>query len=101
MHSLKPTGLPADSRRSSTMKFISSMGVVKAEWLDGEMQSRPSVTSRVAAISAVTLAAGSTPPWPGLAPWDSLISIILTWGSAARSAKRSGEKRPFSSRQPK
>ena len=32
----------------------------------------------VRAISGVTLAAGSTPPWPGFAPWLSLISIILT-----------------------
>ena len=46
-----------------------------------------------AAISALTLAAGSTPPWPGLAPWLSLISIILTCGSAAVSAKRSGVER--------
>ena len=33
---------------------------------------------RILAISAVTLAAGSTPPLPGLAPCDSLISNALT-----------------------
>ena len=33
----------------------------------------------------MTLAAGSTPPWPGLAPWLSLISIILTcWARRLR-----------------
>ena len=44
------------------------------------MQSLPSSTPRIAAISAVTLAPGSTPPWPGFAPWLSLISIILICG---------------------
>ena len=37
-------------------------------------------TPRVLAISAVILAFGSTPPWPGLAPWLSLTSIIFTCG---------------------
>ena len=77
MHSLKPTGLPPDRRRSSAMKAIISSGVEKAEWRAGDRQSSPSATPRMAAISAVTLAPGSTPPWPGLAPWLSLISIIL------------------------
>ena len=40
-------------------------------------------TSRAWAISIVTFAPGSTPPWPGLAPWLSLISIIFTCGSLA------------------
>ena len=46
-------------------------------------------------------APGSTPPWPGLAPCDSLISIILTCGSCACAAKRSAQKLPSSLRQPK
>ena len=101
MHSLKPAGLPPDSRRSLAMKSIISIGVENAEWRDGEMQSTPIGTPRVAAISAVTLAAGSTPPWPGLAPWLSLISIILTC-SLAR-ARRSSRRQnvPSALRQPK
>ena len=83
------------------MKAIISSGVEKAEWREGETQSWPIGTPRVAAISGVTLAAGSTPPWPGLAPWLSLISIILTWSELAWAAKRSGSKRPSAPRQPK
>ena len=60
------------------MKPIISRGVEKALWRGGETQSRPRGTPRVAAISGVTLAAGRMPPWPGLAPWLSLISIIFT-----------------------
>jgi hypothetical protein len=68
--------LEAD-RRNSPMNPIISSGFENAPWRAGEMQSRPTGTPRIAAISAETLAAGSTPPWPGLAPWLSLISIIL------------------------
>ena len=46
-------------------------------------------TSRASAISAVTLAAGRMPPWPGLAPWETLISIILTCGRVAFLRNRS------------
>ncbi|MNT99638.1 hypothetical protein D3C72_2425410 [compost metagenome] len=65
------------------------------------MQSLPTGTPRADAISMVTLAAGSTPPCPGLAPWLSLSSIIFTCGSCALAAKRSGLKLPSSLRQPK
>jgi len=65
---LKPVGLPPESVRSLAMNCIISTGVRKALWLAGEMQASPSFTPRAAAISAVTLAPGSTPPWPGLAP---------------------------------
>jgi hypothetical protein len=47
------------------------------------------------------LAAGSTPPWPDLAPWLIFNSTILTWSSVAVSAKRSGEKLPSGLRAPK
>ena len=77
MQSLKPVGLPPESFRIVAMNCIISIGVENAEWRDGEMQSTPSGTPRVAAISALTLAPGSTPPWPGLAPWLSLSSTIL------------------------
>ena len=48
------------------------------------MQSTPSRTPRAAAISADTLAAGSTPPRPGLAPWLSLISSARTGAPATQ-----------------
>jgi hypothetical protein len=56
------------------MKCIISIGVAKAEWRAGEMQSTPIGTPRAAAISGDTLGPGNTPPCPGLAPCDSLIS---------------------------
>ncbi|MNV61941.1 hypothetical protein D3C71_1544680 [compost metagenome] len=78
MASLNPTGLPPLNSRSRATNCNSSTGVLNAECFDGDTQSTPIGTPRVTEISALTLAAGSTPPWPGLAPWDSLISIILT-----------------------
>jgi hypothetical protein len=47
------------------------------------------------------LAAGKTPPWPGLAPWLSLISIILICSKAATAANFSALKEPSGLRQPK
>ena len=76
------------------MNAIISSGVEKALWLAGEMQSLPISTPRISAISGLTLAAGSTPPWPGLAPWLSLISIILICGLAAAAANLSGSNPP-------
>ena len=98
---LKPTGLPPDSSRSWAMNCISSIGVEKALWRDGETQSSPIGTPRVAAISGVTLCLGRIPPCPGLAPWLSLISIIFTCGSRAWAAKRSGSNLPSRVRHPK
>ena len=89
------------ARRISAMKRIISTGVAKAEWRDGDTQSWPIGTPRVSEISWLTLGAGSTPPWPGLAPWLSFSSTILTCGFFAPSAKRSGEKVPSSLRAPK
>ncbi len=98
---LKPTGLPPDSSRSWAMNCISSIGVEKALWRDGETQSSPIGTPRVEAISGVTLCLGWIPPCPGLAPWLSLISIIFTCGSRAWAAKRSGSNLPSRVRHPK
>jgi hypothetical protein len=81
-------------RLSFAMNSIISIGVENAECLAGETQSRPMGTSRMREISSVTFAAGSTPPWPGLAPCDSLISIILISGLVACAANLSGEKVP-------
>ena len=83
------------------MKRIISIGVAKAEWAEGEMQSTPIGTPRVCEISAFTLAAGSTPPWPGLAPWLILSSTILTCGRQADAANLSGLNVPSGLRQPK
>ncbi|MOA12179.1 hypothetical protein D3C78_1321520 [compost metagenome] len=98
---LKPTGLPPDSSRRRARNSSSSTGVANSLCRAGEMQSSPSGTPRVAAISAVTLCLGRMPPWPGLAPWLSLTSIIFTCGSLACTAKRCGSKRPSAMRQPK
>jgi hypothetical protein len=70
-------GLPPDSRRIVAMNSIISTGVENAEWRDGEMQSTPTGTPRVVAISGLTLAPGNTPPWPALTPWLSFNSTIL------------------------
>ena len=77
------------------------MGEEKAECLAGEIQSSPTLTPRVSAISGVTFAPGKTPPWPGFAPWDNLISTILIWGLETCSTNLSMEKVPSGFRQPK
>ena len=101
MHSLKPVGLPPESVRSLSMNCIISIGVLKAPWLAGETQSTHGGTPRASAISSVTFGPGSTPPWPGFAPWLSLSSIIFTCGCTAFSAKRSSLNEPSRLRQPK
>jgi hypothetical protein len=58
------------------------------------MQSLPRGTRRILAISGVILAAGSTPPRPGLAPWLSLISMAAHGRLATSPRKRSSEKLP-------
>ena len=98
---MKPVGLPPDSVRSRPMNCIISTGVLKALCCAGEMQASPCITPRAAAISAVTLAPGKMPPWPGLAPWLSLSSIILTCGSVALAVNRSSLNVPSGLRQPK
>ena len=101
MASLKPVGLPPDSSRSRATNSSSPSGVENAECRAGDTQSCPIGTPRVCEISALTLGEGSTPPWPGFAPCDSLTSIIFTCGSRALAVKRSSLKLPSSLRQPK
>jgi hypothetical protein len=60
------------------MKRTSSRGVENTRWYGGETTVRPSGTSRTRAISAFTLAPGSTPPMPGFAPCDSFRDTHLT-----------------------
>ncbi len=100
-HSLKPTGFPPERLRSVEMKCTISSGVPNAVCAGGETTVCPIGTPRVAAISAVTFAPGSTPPKPGLAPWDILIETALTAGSAAFSRNFSASKWPSGVRQPK
>ena len=100
-HSLIPTGLPPASSRMRATNATSSRGVWKAECAAGLTQSRPCGTPRTAAISAVTLAAGSTPPIPGFAPWESLSDTHLTAAWAALSANRAGSNPPSGVRAPK
>ena len=93
-HSLNPAGLPPDSSRISAMNSISSTGVRNTEWADGLTHFSPCGTSRIRAISALTLAAGRTPPMPGLAPWLSLSETILTWSLDALLANSPRSKWP-------
>src|ERR1700680_141685 len=65
------------------------------------MQSSPIATPLILDISSETLAAGSTPPCPGLAPWLILSSTILIWSSLAKRANSSGLKLPLALRAPK
>ena len=67
-------------------------------WADAIL---PTFTPRASAMASVTLAPGRMPPWPGFAPWLSLISIILTWSSAAVCENISGLNAPSGVRQPK
>ena len=76
-----PTGRPVTSATRST-NSISPSTSANAECDDGLAQSRKAGTPRMRAISSVTFAAGSSPPSPGLAPWESLISIARTGASA-------------------
>mmetsp|Transcript_24863 Transcript_24863/g.80295 ORF Transcript_24863/g.80295 Transcript_24863/m.80295 type:complete len:231 (-) Transcript_24863:937-1629(-) len=91
-HILKPMGLPPESSRSCATNFMSPAGEEKALWRGGELQSdhgggpRP----RASAMTGVILLAGRMPPCDGLAPCESLISIILISGRVAFFAKSSG-----------
>ena len=81
---LMPTGTPVSSATSSTKSSRLSSSV-KAVCRDGLAQSLPIGMPRISLISLVTLAAGSRPPSPGLAPWESLISIARTGADSTTS----------------
>ena len=100
-HSLKPTGLPPLSVLRRATKKSSPLGVSNSGCMAGEFTVLPTSTRRILAISSVTLAPGSTPPWEGFAPCESFISIILTTSRFARSAKASSLNEPSGFRQPK
>ena len=91
---LMPTGSPVASATSSTKSSIESTSW-KTRCRLGEAQSSPAGMPRISAISGADLRApGSMPPSPGLAPWDSLISIARTGADATRSLSRARSKRP-------
>jgi hypothetical protein len=96
---LIPTGLPVTSRTRNTMSSNWSMLVISG-WRLGESESSPSGMPRMRAISGVTLPPGSTPPLPGLAPCDSLISKARTDSWAAISRSLLSDSRPSASRTP-
>ena len=97
---LMPTGSPVSSAISSIQSSMLSVSENSA-WRDGLTQSWPIGMPRVAAISGEIFAAGSRPPRPGFAPWDSLTSIARTGADATTSLSSPRSKRPPSSRQPK
>ncbi len=81
------------------MNCSSSVGVENAVCAGGDTTSCPISTPRISTISGVSLDAGRMPPCPGLAPCDNLISIIFTFGSAARFANSLSLNSPCRSRQ--
>ena len=83
------------------MKCTSSRGVWNTLCAAGLTHFSPLGTLRASAISSVTLAAGSTPPMPGLAPWLSFSETHLIWSWAALSRNMSGSKSPSLVRAPK
>ena len=93
MTALKPVGLPVAERTRSIMS-TKSPGELTSTCRLGLMESWPTSMTRMFAISSVTFAPGKIPPLPGLAPWLSLISNILTCSCAAISAKRSSDNSP-------
>ena len=101
MQILKPTGLPPLRSRSRSMKSTSPSGVENSGCTGGETTVVPIGTPRAAATSALTLAPGSRPPSPGLAPWEILMLMALTCSSPALAAKAWSSKRPSGVRQPK
>ena len=79
-----PTGKPVASAISS-IKVISSGTLLNALWFGGDNTSLPISTPLIVAISFVIFAPGKTPPFPGFAPCESLISIALTKGLSSTS----------------
>ena len=75
---LMPTGRPVASRDRLDERRAARRRLRTRVWPGGLTQSRPGSTPRIAAISGVTFAAGSSPPRPGFAPCESLISIART-----------------------
>ncbi len=98
---LEPRGLAAGKVAQLLDKVQQALGRREGRMAAGDTQSLPMATPRMAAISSVTFAAGNTPPWPGFAPCESLISIILICGSFAVSANFSAENVPSRLRLPK
>ena len=95
-----PTGSPVSSATISTKSSIEST-FENAVCRLGDAQSTPGLIPRISAISSLTFAPGSMPPRPGLAPWESLISMARIGADSTRSLSLPSSKRPSSSRQPK
>ena len=100
-HASFPHPPPSDGEVGGAMEYLLPVGKVLGGAHGRRHAFRPQSVVNISAISGVTLQAGSIPPSPGFAPWESLISIARTGADAARSASRSSEKSPRASRQPK
>lgn len=98
---LMPTGNPVVVASNST-KSSSESSSVNAVCDAGLTQSTPTGMPRISATSGVIFAAGSSPPRPGFAPCDTLISMERIVGLASTTSMRRGrEKLPEPSRHPK
>ena len=97
---LIPTGSPLASARRST-KSTRPATSSNSGWRSGLRTVTPTGTPRAAAMTGVTLAPGSTPPRPGLAPWLSFTSMAFTGAEATEAIKASMLNRPSSPRAPK
>ena len=94
-----PTGKPDFSARSSIKSTI-SLTFPNAVWYVGDKTSVCATTPLILAISTVFLA-GRTPPFPGLAPCDSLISIAFTFpGYKSNTLALNTSKSKYSSSSP-
>ena len=93
--------MPAHGPQGPEFRGDLQTEVMAAVWRLGEAQSTPGLMPRISAISSLTLAPGSMPPRPGLAPCDSLISSARIGADSTSCLSFPRSKRPFSSRHPK
>jgi len=68
-----------------------SVDIAECRVSGGALAVHPTGTPRMAAISGVTLAPGSMPPRPGLAPWLSLISMARIRGGGRHLIDQTGK----------
>ena len=96
---LTPTGRPVSSRIQAIFSSSSPM-LAMSRWRFGLIESRPSGMPRICAISAVTFSPGSTPPLPGFAPCESLISNAFTHLATSSLQPLARTRLPCASRTP-